>query len=415
MNYIKNIILSIALSIGFTSNTFTQNQDFIKQYEKLEKIFEKTDIISPTVWREEVAPTIQKIERFRSPELITQTQELLDAHSALIYNTISSVVTSFFQDIDVQELISSIAVGTLVGALPLVALTALSASAGNVDPSAIVNTLVDVGSLSALDSLIRYLVKQRVGELKMAGISAVGSTSALNLSKDTIKNISQLLGTQQTFTQSNPISGGLIAIGTAKATQIITNNGGFGPLLRAFDWKEFAVGSFPETDYELAMIDPAYHSFYSQVKQQLSRVVNNREVRQATAQIMTHALEGVVIGGITYALGLGYSDETLVTTLSYSMLRGGIEGLARYSAKKLPMSGVVQRIGTGFIGRQIQKTLTHGTNLLDIATTDITPTIAKQVVSSAVNTIVRQHRGWKNVITSTLDYARRGWRGSNQN
>lgn len=419
MNQTRKFILFVLLFFGFASNSFIEaselsNQEFVNKYNDLEEILSTSDVITPTTWREEITPTIKSIETLGSQTQIQKTQALLTQYDDVVDNTISSMALSFFHDVDTQELMSQVAIGTLVGALPLVALTALSVTAGNVEPSAIVTTLVDVGTLSALDSLIRYFVKQRTGELETAGLAAIGSTGMVNLGKNEISNLSQMFGKRKTFTQSNPISSALLAMATEKAMQTVNNNGGFGPLLRSFDWKEFAVGSFPETKNDLAIIDPAYHSFYEQAKQQLSRVINNREVKQAAAQVITYALEGVVVGGISYTLGLSYSDETtLLTTLGYSMLRGGIEGLARYSLKKLPMSGMLQRVGTGFVGRQIQKTIMYGTNLLDVASTDITPIIIKPIISSAVNTIVKQNRGWKNVITNTLSYFGRGQRGNN--
>lgn len=361
----------------------------IRQQENIVEIQEimSSDVISHTVWGR-VIHLIGSIEENGSAPQKEIVHNIIASRPA--QDLIKNIVWDTMQSVDVAQMLKAVTISTLYGTLPSVALKAVSLLAGNVDISAVGTTLVDVGVLSALDSLVRYATQGAMGSMASATLAG-GASIAI---KDFFGYAGAAPGELPFFGPfGRPLLGMIQAAGLSYFQQEMARRGTVGTILKNLDWRDM-LGVSDESPKALTKGESAAYLF---ITNSLTRMIKNETVRGALATTVTYAAEGALIGAVMYGLGIGFHGEsTMSYAIAQSMIRGAAEGLYQFSAYREKPVGVLQRLQGGFVARSVQTFIQGGSSVVNPLS--IAPILVQQVTKGAVDAVVRSNHGWGNLV-----------------
>jgi hypothetical protein len=393
-HYYMSLITTINEQGSETQKSFTEHlfheEPAQREYDHLVKNINnilESNVISPTSWHT-LVNDINILEEYGTSLQQEAVHNSLSAHTKKIQNAIRSIISSTLQSVDVQHMLKTITIGTLYGILPSVALKTMALLSGNIDLATAGSVLIDVGVLSALDTLVRYSTQKTPDAISasLAGGASVALTDFFKRS------------TQEALEQSwlGPIKGPMVGMiqgaSMVLLKQELERRGSIQGLLTNLNWQDMAFG--PE---EQAITQQ--NTVYEHIKNTLANLLNNTTAQRAVATTITYAAEGALTGAVMHSLGIGfYEESTLGVALTQSMIRGAVEGLYHFSSYKDESVGALARLHGGFVARTVQQWLATGATALNPLS--ITPVIVNQLCISAVNSIVRTSNGWRGLLNT---------------
>jgi hypothetical protein len=345
----------------------------------------KSNVISQGAWNN-LVKDIGVIETHGSPTQIETAKAIIVKNSDRISATIKNIINSTVQNVQVQDILKTVVIGTVYGVVPGIAFKGLSILSGNLDIATATTDLIDVGVVSALDTLARYAL-QKTSDVTSA--SFAGATSVA------VQDFFGYMGSRPSeLPLMGPIGRPLLAMiqgaGLTMFKQELNRRGGAPAILTHINWRDMAVG--PE---EGAIVEQS--DAFNFIKTTIAQMIQNKTVQSAVATTITYAAEGALMGAVMHTLGLGFYEESGMTTaLTQSMIRGAIEGLYHFSVYKEQPVGALQRLHGGFVARTVQQVIQRGSNQISLLS--ITPIVVQQLSTSAINSIVRTTGGWSGLM-----------------
>lgn len=387
-------ILEAILSGDYEEEIKTIEPKKLSVPEQLSKIKEvlTSDVVTPEIWQETINnlktidATGTSSEQKMLGSFITQYKNRIIYH---MNNVIQSILYDTTTQKNIRDALQFIVIGTLLGALPSVGIASLKVLSGNLPLAKAGQGLIDVGVLSALDSIVRlglqnkseYFVGPFAAGLSTAVQDFIGFAGPrpqnLNLFGVTIKT-TELAALQAT------------ALALAKDT--LTQSKGTANIIKNLNFKDIAIGSSEiiPTEQQVGLT--------SYLQNSLTLALKNQTVRDATATVLSYAVEGAMLALMINAAGFGFYEESATAAISTGMIRGALEGLYTYSTRQTKPAGILQRINSGAGVLSIQNYLTKGS--FGTGTLDIVPLVTQQVIAGAMNGVVQQVGGWKNLINT---------------
>lgn len=345
----------------------------------------KSDVISQAAWNS-LVKDIGVIETHGSPAQIEVAKTVIVKNSDRISATIKNIINSTVQSVPVQDILKTVVIGTVYGVVPGIAFKGLSILSGNLDIATATTELIDVGVVSALDTLARYAL-QKTPDIISA--SFAGATSVA------VQDFFGYIGSRPSeLPLMGPVGRPLLAMiqgaGLTMFKQELNRRDGAPAILTHINWRDMAIG--PEEGVIVEQSDA-----FNFIKTTIAQMIQNKTVQSAVATTLTYAAEGALMGAAMHALGLGFYEESGMTTaLTQSMIRGAIEGLYHFSVYKEQPVGALQRLHGGFVARTVQQVIQRGSNQISLLS--ITPIVVQQLSTSAINSVVRTTGGWSGLM-----------------
>ena len=374
---------------GVLAGADTQAQLLDPEIEQISTLLEN-DVITPSVWKTFVQ-LLQTIQNNGTLIQQNQIKTLLIEKKERLESAIKNLVFSTLKSIEVQQILKAVVIGAVYGVLPGVGFKALSILAGNMSLTQASTQLVDVGVLSALDAFARYATRNAP--------EAVSATFA-GAASIALQDFMGYAGTRPVMLPffgplGGPLTGALYGIGITVTHQELARRGTIKRVLANLNWRDMAVGQ------QAVTVPKENEPVVTFIKNSLQKIIAHPTVRNAVATTVTYAAEGALMGAVMHTLGLGfYQESTITSALAQSMIRGALEGLYQLSHNGQESLGIVQRMQGGFVAHSVQQFITTGTTQLDLFS--LTPVVVQQATTGAINSIVRTSGGWGGFMRTIL-------------
>ena len=344
-------------------------------------VFE-SDVITQNVWQDTITK-IHDIDVSGTSEQKALLKTFFTENVKSISESIQGMVYNTFAQIEVKQAVQFITINTLYGVLPSVTFKSAQYFITGLDPAQASLDLIDVGILSALDSLVRYALT--------AAPALTSATTAAGLST-AAQDFLGFVGTRPAEIPllgkiGRPLVASLQAIATTATMQEIERRGGMGQILRSFKWQNI-------TTTATSAITQTTTQTYQLIQKHLVEVLNNQTTRNAISTVTNHAVEGALMGAVMHMLGLGFYESSVTSSIMLASFRGAIEGLYHFGSRQHP--DLINNIQGGLLARNIQQIMVSGSTTLGIASA--APVVIQQVTKSVIENAVNTHGGWRGII-----------------
>ena len=371
-----------------------QKDTITTQLSHIETIL-TSDIITPEIWKESIS-TLKTIDTTGSAEDRKKLGTFINHYKNRIIYHMNSIIQSVLHDsktqAELKKTLQFIVIGTLLGVIPSIGIASLKVLSGNLPLVRASENLIDIGILSALDSIVRFGLQNRSEYI--TGPVAAGLSTAV---QDFIGFVGPRPHNINLFgaTITTPELAMLQATALTLAKDTLSKAKGPANIIKNLDFNDIGVGS------SNIVSAPQEGSLIGYLQESLTLALKNETVRNTTATVLSYAVEGALLSLIVNAAGFGFYQESTTAALASGMMRGALEGLYIYGTRQAKPTGILQRINSGASMLSVQNYLTKG--VIGINTLDIAPLMTQQIIAGAMNGIVQKTGGW-NGLVNTLFY-----------